>query len=424
MLYIAEFLEDFIFLYPFIMSIVWMMGAVYYFARREAGKSQAPPVLNSYPFVSVLIPAHNEEEAIANTVKSVLAAEYPHFEVIVVDDASTDNTPRILRQLAAEEERLRVVILEKNMGKAYALRCATVFSKGEIILTIDGDAYLDKAAITWMVSHFVTGPRVGAVTGNPRVRNRTSLIAKIQVGEYSTIIGMIKRTQRILGKVLTVSGVIAAFRKRALFDVGLWDIDMATDDINLTWKLEKRFWDIRYEPNALCWILVPETVRGLWRQRVRWAQGGLEVMRRHKDVWLSWKQRRIWPIYLEYVLSAIWSYTYVFAGLVLFLLSQVFPVIPFVQVYPLGWKGSMLAAVFLLQAFIGLIIDRRYEKDIVWYHFWVVWYPFMYWMFSALAVVWATPQALFGKQGKPAVWQSPDRGLFAKSQGNIEGGEA
>lgn len=96
-----------------------------------------------------------------------------------------------------------------------------MIAKNDLILTLDADAFVDPDALNWIAWHFVTGPCVGAVTGNPRVLNRTSLLAKIQTGEYSTIIGLIKRTQRILGKVLTVSGVIAAFRKQAVLSVGL-----------------------------------------------------------------------------------------------------------------------------------------------------------------------------------------------------------
>lgn len=371
-------------------------------------------MLAEYPLVSVLIPAHNEEQSIRATIASVLKSNYPNFEIVVVDDGSTDATPRILLELAAECPAVRVLIMKQNMGKPSALRYGLMACRGEIILAMDADAFLDANAMRWLVAHFVAGPRVGAVTGNPRVRNRTSLIAKIQVGEYSSIIGMIKRTQRILGKVLTVSGVIAAFRKRALLDVGLWDIDMITDDINVTWKLEKHFWDVRYEPNALCWILVPETLKGLWRQRVRWAQGGVEVIRRHAGIWTDWRQRRLWPVYIEYVISVCWSYAFVsFGGL--WLLNFIFPHdLPVAKIFP-EWKGAVLVSLCLVQSAIALWIDRRYEKNILWYYFWVIWYPFVYWVISALATVWAAPRALFGhSKGKLAVWQSPDRGLFEK----------
>ena len=180
-------------------------------------------------------------------------------------------------------------------------------SKGHFLVTIDADCMLDKEALNWFAWHLLSYPRVGAITGNPRVWNRTSLLAKIQVGEYSSIIGLIKRTQRIVGKILTVSGVIAAYRKSAMLDCGFFDADTVTEDIDITWKLQKQFWDVRYEPRALCWILVPETMKGLWRQRVRWAQGGLQVLIKHAGIWLDIRYRRFWPIYIEYALGMIWA---------------------------------------------------------------------------------------------------------------------
>ena len=166
---------------------------------------------------------------------------------------------------------------------------------------------LDKEALNWFAWHFVSYPRVGAITGNPRVWNRTSLLGKIQAGEYSSIIGLIKRTQRIVGKILTVSGVIAAYRKSAILNCGLFDSDTVTEDIDITWKLQKQFWDVRYEPRALCRILVPETLKGLWRQRLRWAQGGLQVLIKHAGIWSDIRYRRFWPIYVEYALGVIWA---------------------------------------------------------------------------------------------------------------------
>lgn len=409
----ASFLENFIFLYPLAMSIVWMIGAVHFFLRREAGHSRRAPIFNQYPFVSVIIPAHNEQDAIESTIVSVAASNYPAFEIIVVDDGSTDRTPQILHELAQKFDFVRVMIMEQNMGKPSALRYGALACNGEIVVTVDADAQLDADAIRWMVKHFIDGPRVGAVTGNPRVRNRTSLLGKIQVGEYSAIIGMIKRSQRIVGKVLTVSGVIVAFRKRALHDVGYWDVDMITDDINITWKMEKRFWDIRFEPNARCWILCPETLMGLWRQRIRWAQGGIEVILRHTDVWTSWKQRRIWPLYIEYVVSVLWAYAYVVFG-ILGLIAMIYPMaLPTIQMLP-NWKGAILVAFCMVQFLIGLIIDSRYEKGLLRYHFWVIWYPFVYWFLTALATVYATPKAIFRTKGRLAVWKSPDRGIYTK----------
>lgn len=408
-----HFAIEFIFYYPLAMSVVWIVGSLCFFYRREKKIKDQLPVLTEYPAVSILIPAHNEQLAIKSTIDSVMKANYPDFEVIVIDDGSTDDTLVIAQEQIEKFDNLKVIALEQNMGKAMALKYGTMSSKGNLILTLDADAYLDTNAITYMVAHFINGPRVGAVTGNPRVRNRTSLLAKIQIGEYSSIIGMIKRTQRLIGKVLTVSGVIVAFRKEALYDVGLWDNDMVTDDINITWKLEKRFWDIRYEPRALCWILVPETIGGLWRQRLRWSQGGGEVIRRHFNIWQDWRYRRLWPVYIEYITSVFWSYLYVFA-LLWWLISFVYPLPENNFGIIAKWKGSMLTLVCLIQFSVAIFIDKHYEKGLLKYIFWVVWYPIIYWILSSLVTVWATPKALFRKMGGNAVWVSPDRGLVKK----------
>jgi biofilm PGA synthesis N-glycosyltransferase PgaC len=407
-----QFINAFVYLFPLIMSFVWMIGGLIFYWRLERRFYNAP-ALEAYPFFSILVPCHNEESQIAATVTQLLEIDYPDYEIILIDDGSTDKTAAILRDLCQKYRPVRAVYLKENRGKGAALNIGCLAAKGEFVLTIDADSFLDPKAIKWMAWHFVTFPRVGAVTGNPRVLNRTTLLAKIQTGEYSTIIGLIKRTQRILGKVLTVSGVIAAFRRQALVSVGFWDTDMVTEDIDITWKLERHYWDIRYEPRSVCWILVPETVKGLWRQRLRWSQGGVEVLRKHWDIWGHWSQRRLWPVYLEYVLSVAWSYifwTLVFIWVLAAISS--FPV-PFRVSTPIppAWTGLMLAFACLVQFIVSLHIDHVYDQKMLRYLFWVIWYPFMYWMITSLTVIVAAPKALLKKKGTRAIWESPDRGI-------------
>jgi biofilm PGA synthesis N-glycosyltransferase PgaC len=240
------------------MSFIWMVGGLLFYFRWERKKN--PPLYPATsPLFSIIIPAHDEEENIVSTIANLEKLNYPHYEVIVVNDGSTDKTAVILAELVEKYSKwLRVAHLSPNSGKAKAVNVGILLSKGQYVMIMDADSFLDGEALNWIVPHFLNYPRVGAVTGNPRVINRTTLLGKIQVGEYSSIIGLIKRSQRLLGKILTVSGVIAAFRKSALCDCGLFDHDTVTEDIDITWKLQKRFWDIRYEPRALCWVLVPE----------------------------------------------------------------------------------------------------------------------------------------------------------------------
>lgn len=407
-------LFDFTFYYPLFMTYLWMVGAIYYYYHweRNAGSSDNPPELSEYPPVSIIIPCFNEAENIRETIAYLTKQDYPEFEIIAVNDGSPDDTGAILDELTTQYERLRVIHLEKNEGKAMALRMGGLVSKHEFLVCLDGDALLDQHATTWMMSHFVTGPRVAAVTGNPRIRTRSTLIGKIQVGEFSAIIGMIKRAQRIYGRVFTISGVVAAFRKSALHDVGFWSLNMVTEDIDISWKLQLRHWDIRFESHALCWILTPETLTGLWKQRLRWAQGGTEVLIKYLPRIPKWRMRRMWPVYLEYLTSVFWAYI-MLSVFVLWTIGR------FIELpYPLhvptllpGWSGVVLGVTCLLQFAVSLTIDSRYEKGIGKVYYWMVWYPIVFWILNVFTSTVAVPKALFNNRGKRATWASPDRGI-------------
>jgi len=407
-------LLDFAFYYPLLMSFVWLSGGLIYYLRWERGEPLRiePPVLPHAPFVTLIVPCHNEGEQVRETIAHLDAQRYPHFEIIAVNDGSSDDTGAQLDELQAQFPRLRVIHFATNQGKAMGLRMAAMAARGDFLVCVDGDALLDDYATHWLVSHMVGSPRVGAVTGNPRIRNRSTLLGKLQVGEFSSIIGLIKRAQRVYGRVFTVSGVIACFRRSALHDVGYWNTDMVTEDIDISWRLQMRHWDIRYEPNALCWILMPETLRGLWKQRLRWAQGGVEVTLRYMRHLLAWRRRRMWPVALEYLLSLAWAY--VVTGIVaLWLVGQFVALPPPFRIGSLlpQWHGVVLGIVCLLQFGISTLIDRRYETRVGRNYYWMIWYPLTYWLLSTATTVAALPKALLKRKGTRAVWVSPDRGV-------------
>ncbi|GHA73569.1 poly-beta-1,6-N-acetyl-D-glucosamine synthase [Cognatilysobacter bugurensis] len=407
-------LFEFAFYYPLVMSLFWMSGGLYYYLRRErhAPARTDPPPMESFPFASILIPCHNEGAQVDETLCAALAQRYPDYEVIAINDGSRDDTAQKLDALAQQHERLRVVHLDRNLGKANALRMGALAARSEYLICIDGDALLDPYAMHWMVWHLTSGPRVGAVTGNPRIRNRSTLLGKLQVGEFSSIIGIIKRAQRVYGRLFTVSGVISGFRRTALNRIGYWSDDMVTEDIDISWRLQMDYWDIRYEPNALCFILMPETLKGLWRQRLRWAQGGMEVMLRQFHGLFVWRMRRMWAVLVEYLLSLLWAHVMALM-IVLWTIGQFVELPPALHVESLlpAWHGVVLALVCLLQFACSLVIDRRYEAAIGRNYFWMIWYPLVYWLLSLTTTLAAVPKTLLKRRGARAVWTSPDRGL-------------
>lgn len=136
---------------------------------------------------------------------------------------------------------------------------------------------------------------------------------------------------------------------------------MVTEDIDISWKLQLDHWDIRFQPNCLCWILMPESFGGLWKQRRRWAQGGAEVLIKYFGNLLSWRKRRMWPVYAELATSILWAYLITFF-LILFVTGLVIDLPP---VFAVGsfvprWTGIVLGFTCLLQFAVSMLIDSRY----------------------------------------------------------------
>ncbi len=370
--------------YPIVTSILWVTTALMFRLKWEPRDDQPAQPDGPFPAVSVLVPAHNEEAVIVRSVRAMLGMDYPDFEVIVVDDGSTDDTAGALGRLAGNP-RLRIVRKVVNEGKALALNDALPLARGELVLILDADAEPAPDLLRWMVPHF-SAARVAAVTGNPRVRNTDTFLARLQSIEFSSIISLLRRSQRIWGRIVTVSGVVAAFRRSALFDVGGFSPEMPTEDIELTWKLQKKFYDVRYEPRAVCWMTVPASYRGLWKQRMRWARGLMQVLHKHRDVMAHWEYRRMWPVFVESSLSTLWAICFV-------ALTSIWTIswaagLPPVGASPIpNFWGMTIATLCLVQLTIGTLIDRRYDRSIVRMLPYAVWYPIVYWMFLSVGTV-------------------------------------
>ncbi len=377
--------------YPLVTSVVWIFTSLIFYRNREGGKPGAFDAFyqtDAKPLVSFIIPAFNEEANIARTLEGVLAVEYSDFEVVVIDDCSTDGT---LDQITPflTDPRLRLVRKKVNEGKAMALNDAIPISRGELILVQDADAVPASDILDNLVPHFKF-PRCAAVTGNPRVVNRDSFLAKLQSIEFASIISLMRRAQRVWGRIMTMSGVVGIFRRSALFDVGLYSPDMATEDIDLTWRLQLRHWDVRYESRAVMWMRVPQSLMGLWRQRRRWALGLSQVLTRHFRELMQYKHRRFWPVLVEANLSVLWAYSYIVLSLVWIASWSVgYPPIGASPI-PNFW-GMLIATVCLGQLLTGVLLDRQYDRNLMRFFVVAVFYPLIYWILMAIITVTTTP---------------------------------
>jgi poly-beta-1,6-N-acetyl-D-glucosamine synthase len=179
---VSGILLQFVFLYPLFMSFLWIVGGLYFYYHweRHGVRAAGPPRIDNPPLVSILIPCYNEIANAVDTIAAAMQQTYPNFEVIAINDGSSDTTGELLDRLTLTYPKLRVIHFRKNQGKAMALRMGSLIARGEFLLCIDGDAVLDPNAMAYMIRLLANTPRVGAVTGNPRIRTRSTLLGKIQ----------------------------------------------------------------------------------------------------------------------------------------------------------------------------------------------------------------------------------------------------
>lgn len=408
-----QLISDFTFIYPVLMAYIWMGGALIFLVSRElflADKS-TQPTLKRHPKTAILVACYNEEDIIEETLANLDEQVYPNLEVIAVNDGSTDRTGELLDQAAEKYPWLRVVQLKTNQGKATALRTAHAATSAEYVIVVDADVLLEPDVTLRMVHRLEMNPRLGAVTGNPRVRNRGSLLGRIQAGEFASIVGMIKRAQSVFGRLFTVSGCISGFRHSAVQDVGYWSVDMATEDVDISWRLQLKGWFVQYEPTAICWVRMPETLAGLWKQRLRWAQGGAEVLLRYSSRLFRLSSVWMWPIYIESLLSIVWSF--LIGSLLLFFIADlVLPMPESLTALNALWPNSaiIICSTFILQSIFAMAIDSRYERKSYTLIFWMIWYPLGYWVIIACTAMVGFWKAFGRSKRKRATWESPDRG--------------
>jgi biofilm PGA synthesis N-glycosyltransferase PgaC len=399
-----DVLLGFVALYPVLTASLWIAGGVMFKLIDERGPAKAPA--GGWPGVTILIPAYNEGPVIATSVRAALATDYPVLEVLVLDDGSKDDTAHVAAEVAAGDPRCEVIRDEVNRGKAERLNLGFARARHDLILVTDADAHLHPAAVRHLVERLERSPMVAAVAGGPFVTNRAYLIAALQVLEAAAVIGLIRRTHSLTGRVGVVAGVCGLFRRDAVLAVGGYDDAMATEDIDLTWRLLLDGWHTAYAPDALVGMEVPTTVKALWSQRKRWARGQGEVLHKYLTTTLRWRHHKMWLLSFESVLSLLWC-----IGLVLSLVLAVLNVLLGHDLgafgFGLAW-GVAISVIATVQLLIAMWLRYTYDhwgpRSLLVASI----YPAVFWTASAAATLHSQLRAVFtGPREKRVVWDIP-----------------
>jgi poly-beta-1,6 N-acetyl-D-glucosamine synthase len=285
-------------LVPIALLAIMKAVAVVGLARRHAARLRKQPQPEDFrPPVSIVVPAYNEAAGIEQAIRSLAASDYPEFEVVVVDDGSSDGTGELVDKMGLPRVR---VIREPNRGKAEALNTAIAAARHELVATVDADTVFEPETLGALVRPFAD-ERVGAVAGNTKVGNRNTLLGRWQHIDYVTGFNLDRRLYDVLGCMPTVPGAVGAFRKSALKEAGGFSSDTLAEDTDLTIALGRLGWKVIYAEDARGYTETPASLGGLWRQRYRWSFGTMQSVWKHRRALFRRSEGPIGKIGLPYL---------------------------------------------------------------------------------------------------------------------------
>ena len=415
-------------LYPVVGSFFWFWGALSYrFIKTNKNDENWENIpVKQQPMITIMIPAHNEEIMIAETINYLFnKINYANFEVLVTNDGSTDQTADILAELQTKYPRLRTINIIENKGKAHAFNIGMHFAKGEYILSNDADTIPEPDALMKYMNYFIHSRdmNTSAVTANMDVQNRSTLLGKSQTVEFSSIVGVIKRSQTSVNdSMYAYSGANTMYKKDFLIDVGGFRQNRATEDISIAWDHQMIGAVPRFDPNIVFHMNVPETIHDLYHQRKRWAQGGTEVWLTNlkKFIFHPIKRRYQMSMFIDSTLSIIWSFFFLITSII-FLITMIWFALH--GNYERVFHGFMISFIFVtfeiiagcLQLLTALLLDHRAAK--LKYVIFAPLYMLFYWMINPITVVMTFIPALktifgFGS----GTWVSPKRKSLQENQ--------
>lgn len=264
---------------------VWMLTLSFWqtfmfvpLAVRSKYREMQIPDPKTFPVISVIVPAYNEEKVIQLTIDALLETEYPNKEIILVDDGSKDKTLEIGRQY---KDKIKVLHKE-NGGKASALNFGLLYCSGEIVCVVDADTVVGRHALLNLLKGF-DDERIAAVAGNIKIRNKVNWITWCQALEYLSGIQIMRRALDYFGAITIVPGALGAFRKSKLEEIGSYHKQTMVEDFDATMKVLKSGMVVQGSSNSIAYTQAPQTLKDFYNQRKRWYRGNLQVLTQHSD---------------------------------------------------------------------------------------------------------------------------------------------
>jgi cellulose synthase/poly-beta-1,6-N-acetylglucosamine synthase-like glycosyltransferase/peptidoglycan/xylan/chitin deacetylase (PgdA/CDA1 family)/spore germination protein YaaH len=380
------------------------------------------PEIDPETFVSVLIPAFNEERVIERSVRHVLASENVRIEVIVIDDGSKDRTSEVLESAFGKDPRVQLIKLE-NGGKARALNQGLAAAKSDIVVALDADTQFEPDTIARLARWFAADDRLAAVAGNAKVGNRINVVTKWQALEYVTAQNLERRALARFGAMTVVPGAVGAWRKQAIVEVGGYPPETLAEDQDLTIAVQRAGWHVAYDQGAIAWTEAPQTFRQLARQRFRWAFGTIQCVWKHKGAMAQGRPRGLAFIGLPQTIVFQLLFALVSPIIDLALVLNIFWTVSSIREHGYtAMKGDihyvalfwiLFAAIDLTAGLIAMALERRENWRLM---LWLIPQRFGYRQIMYYVVIKAVVQALRGPRVGWSSIQRSGRVQFAEQK--------
>ena len=377
---------------------VGRMAVMALLAYRQQRKEPSAAVYSLQPPVSVIVPAFNEQINSIRTIESLLQQNYPHLQVVFVDDGSTDNTYQTVSEYFKNNPKV-LVVKKTNGGKATALNYGISISTSDYVVCIDADTQLKYDAVTELMKKFTSADsimQVGAVAGNVKVGNEVNMITHWQSIEYITSQNFDRRAFDLLNCITVVPGAIGAFKKTAVLEAGGFTSDTLAEDCDLTMRLHRKGYEVHNCATAISYTEAPETMKQFLKQRFRWSFGVMQSFWKHRDAVFNPRYKNLGMVALPNILifQIILPFLAPFADLILLisLVAAGLGIIP-----PSFTNIIIFYLVFTFVDLAGAAIAFSFEKEDFRKLLWIFPQRFVYRQLMYYIVIKSFNRALKGE---------------------------
>lgn len=359
------------------------------FLERRGEIRQDPPEPKAFPTATVIVPCFNEEQTVAGTLDSLLALDYPKdkLSIFAIDDGSKDNTWKVLQKYK-DNPQIRLFQKENEGSKYKALNLGLAHVTSEIVGCLDADSYVDAQALKRVALRF-EDPTTMAVTPAIKLHQPRNFLQMVQRAEYSFSV-FIRKIFALIGSVYITPGPFSFFRKSVFDTLGPYRHAHHTEDLEIGLRMQTVDYRIDNAHDAYVYTVSPSTLRGLFKQRVRWVHGFLENAIDYRDIFFKPRYGNlsmfILPLAAFSIFSALYltGYSFVYAGSMVTDKVTEISTIGFSLSWPkmvtdwffLNTESLTLLSIVLILLTLSLIVigkaiarEKKFSRDILYFLF-------------------------------------------------------